>query len=59
MKINPTRITMLGHDYLASIRDPKIWNNTKKHLKKVGGSTTLAVVQAVAVAQVKTVLGLE
>lgn len=52
------RLTSLGHDYLDSVRDPKIWNNTKASIAKVGGATTLAVVQAVAVANIKTILGL-
>jgi hypothetical protein len=43
------RITMAGHDYLDSIRDPKVWNKTKSVLENVGGSAALEVVKDVAV----------
>jgi Hypothetical protein (DUF2513) len=43
------RITMGGHDYLDSIRDPKVWNKTKSVLENVGGSAALEVVKDVAV----------
>ncbi len=43
------RITMAGHDYLDSVRDPKVWNKTKSVLENVGGSAALEVVKDVAV----------
>jgi len=57
-QISIQRLTALGHDYLESIRDPKIWKETKEGLAKVGGSTTLAVVQALAVSVAHKMLGL-
>jgi len=56
--INIERLTNKGHDYLDSIRSPKIWKKTKEGLTKVGGSTTLAVVQALAVSVSYKMLGL-
>ena len=55
----PKRITMAGHDYLDSVRDPKIWKSTKSKLSKIGGSTTLAIIQAVAVKVAMVKLGLD
>jgi hypothetical protein len=43
------RITMAGHDYLDSVRDPKVWTKTKSVLENVGGSAALEVVKDVAV----------
>jgi hypothetical protein len=42
------RITNAGHDYLDSVRDPRVWNETKTVLEKVGGGATLEVVKDVA-----------
>jgi len=56
--INIERLTSGGHDYLDSVRDLKLWKATKSSLTEVGGAATLAVVQAVAVANVKVILGL-
>ena len=52
------RLTSKGHDYLDSVRDPKIWRDTKVSLKKVGGAVPLAIVQALAVSVAKQALGL-
>jgi len=57
-QISINRLTAIGHDYLESVRDPKIWRETKEGLAKVGGSTTLALVQALAVSVAHKVLGL-
>jgi Hypothetical protein (DUF2513) len=42
------RITMSGYDYLDSVRDPKVWKETKSLLEKVGGSAALEVVKDVS-----------
>jgi len=34
-----SRLTSAGHDYVDTIRDPKIWAKTKKGLESVGGWT--------------------
>ena len=47
------RMTSSGHDYLDSVRDPKIWQDIKNGLAKAGGSASLAIVQATAVAVLK------
>lgn len=49
-------LTMVGHDYLDSVRDPKIWSDTKSGLAKVGGTATLSIVQATAIAMLKASL---
>jgi hypothetical protein len=33
------RLTWEGHDFLNSIRDPKIWEKTKKGVEGAGGFT--------------------
>jgi Hypothetical protein (DUF2513) len=33
------KLTWGGHDFLDSVRDPKIWRMTKEHAKKAGGFT--------------------
>jgi Hypothetical protein (DUF2513) len=42
------RMTNSGHDYLDSVRDPRVWNKTKSVLEKVGGSAALDVVKDIA-----------
>jgi Hypothetical protein (DUF2513) len=42
------RMTMAGHEYLDSVRDPKVWNKTKSVLENVGGSAALEVIKDVA-----------
>jgi Hypothetical protein (DUF2513) len=42
------RMTMPGHEYLDSVRDPKVWNKTKSVLENVGGSAALEVIKDVA-----------
>src|SRR5260221_12779162 len=37
------RITMNGYDYLDSVRDPKVWNETKSVLEKFGGAAALEI----------------
>jgi Hypothetical protein (DUF2513) len=43
------RMTNAGHDYLDSVRDPKIWKKTKSVLENVGGSAALEVVKETAI----------
>jgi hypothetical protein len=43
-----TRMTMAGHDYLDSVRDPKVWERTKGKLEKVGGGGPLELVKDIA-----------
>jgi hypothetical protein len=33
------QITRSGHDFIDSVRDPKIWSDTKHAAEKVGGWT--------------------
>lgn len=42
------RLTHEGHDYIATIRDQTVFNQTKHRLKRVGGTATLETVKAVA-----------
>lgn len=47
-----TRITMSGHDFLDSIRDPEIWRQIKKGVADVG-SWTLSFVAELAKGYIK------
>jgi hypothetical protein len=42
------RMKMAGHEYLASVRSPEVWNKTKTTLEKVGGGAALDVVKDIA-----------
>jgi hypothetical protein len=42
------RMTNSGYDYLDTVRDPKVWNQTKCVLEKIGGSAALEVVKEIA-----------
>jgi Hypothetical protein (DUF2513) len=42
------RITMSGYDYLDSVRDLRVWKETKGLLEKVGGSAALDFVKEIA-----------
>ncbi len=46
-------LTMKGHDYLDSIRDPAIWAKTKDGAEKAGGFT-LALLGEIAKGFIKT-----
>lgn len=41
------RMTFKGHEYLDTVREPKIWRETKSRLKTVG-SATLEVIKSIA-----------
>ena len=43
----PTRLTMAGHQYLETIRDPEVWRQTKESAEKIG-SFSLDVLSALA-----------
>jgi hypothetical protein len=42
------RMTMAGHEYLDSVRNPEVWKKTKTALEKVGGGAALEVVKDIA-----------
>ncbi len=50
-------ITYKGHQFLDSIRDDKIWKNTKKTISKLA-SASLPIIQEVASSLIKSSLGL-
>jgi len=50
-------LTMQGHDFLGSIRDPGIWNKTKERLSGLPG-VALTVVAQIALAETKKYLHL-
>lgn len=50
-------ITYKGHQFLDSIRDDKIWQNTKKAISKLT-SASLPIIQEVASSLIKSSLGL-
>ncbi len=50
-------LTMAGHDFLGSIRDPGIWNKTKQRIDGLPG-IALKIVAAIAEAELKRHLGL-
>lgn len=52
------RMTMQGHEYLNSIRDETIWNQTLEKIKSVGSSMTLSMVQTLANAIAMKTLGI-
>lgn len=55
------RLTMPGHEFLSSVRDPEIWKQTKAIAKKSGVGTLAAFVQigvSLASAAVSNALGL-
>lgn len=53
------RITWEGYELLDSIRDATVWAKVKRSLGKVGGSASLEVVKALAIAATKEQLGLQ
>lgn len=58
MNVHVEQMTMRGHDLLNTIRDDKIWEATKKRIRTVAGSTSLAILQEVAKGVAKGQLGL-
>ena len=47
------RMTALGHDYLAAIRDEGLWQKTKDTVSETGGNATLEIVKALAIGFLK------
>ena len=54
----PKSLTWDGHDLLDAIRDEGIWSRVREKLKAVGGTTTLELLKAIAVAVAKEQLGI-
>lgn len=52
------RLTSQGHDYLDSVRDPKIYKETKSKIGSLVKSCSLAVFQATAESIIKSQLGI-
>lgn len=55
--IGPGNLTFQGHEYLDTIRDPKIWKDTKTAASKVA-SVSLGMMGQIAVAVLTKTLGL-
>jgi len=54
----PTGLTWKGHEFLDDIRDETVWKKTKESVSSKVSSVSLAIVQEVAKASVKSLLGL-
>jgi hypothetical protein len=54
----PGRITWQGHEFLNSVRDPKIWSETKKTLREFSDGVSLEVIKSVAVSLTKVAIGI-
>ena len=55
-------LTWHGHDFLESIRDPTVWENTKDGAKKLGGvslDVLVSLAKAYLKAEAKKRLGIE
>lgn len=42
------RLTSLGHDYIAAIRDESIWQKTMANVRESGGNATLEIIKRIA-----------
>lgn len=49
---HPMRLTMKGHEFLDTVRDPEVWRETKVSMAKIGGGG-LGIVKDVASAVIK------
>ncbi len=47
------RLTSQGHDFIESIRDKGIWEETKEAVAETGGNATLEILKAVATGLLK------
>jgi hypothetical protein len=54
----PLGLTWKGHEFLDDIRNDTVWNKTKEKVGAQVGTVSLAVLQEVAKATVKSLLGL-
>ena len=52
------RLTNSGCDYLDVVRNDSVWAKTKQRLSSVGGSASIEIVKAVAIACLKNALGI-
>lgn len=52
------RLTNSGHDFLDALRDENIFNNTKKTLLSVAGTSTFEIVMSIAMNFLKQKLGI-
>lgn len=52
------RLTNDGHDFLDAIRDKKVFEEAKKKILSVTGSSTLEIFKAVSVSIIKNLLGI-
>ena len=53
-----TRITSRGHNYLDSVRNDTVWNQTKAKLGDLASSVTLSTITDVAQTLVRQMLGI-
>ena len=58
MAVVVSRLTPVGHDFIAMLRDEIVWLKVKERLAKVGGSASLEVVGQVGASIAKQMLGL-
>ena len=47
------RLTAEGHDFIESIRDEGIWNQTQSAVAETGGTATLELIKAIGLGYVK------
>lgn len=47
------RLTNSGHDFVQAIKDDTVWRKTKNAIAETGGSATIEIIKAVAVAYLK------
>ena len=47
------RLAAEGHDFIESIRDEGIWNQTKSAVAETGGTATLELIKAIGLGYVK------
>jgi hypothetical protein len=52
------RLTPSGHDFISTVRDPKIWSKVKERAARVAGGVTLEILKQLGSAVVKQHLGL-
>ena len=58
MAVVVSRLTPVGHDFIASLRDDTVWTKVKDRLAKVGGSASLEIMGQVGATITKQMLGL-
>jgi Hypothetical protein (DUF2513) len=53
-----TRLSPVGHDFIATLRDDTVWTKVKERLAKVGGSASLEIIGQLGASISKQLLGL-